>query len=158
MSGTLRRLERAFLVSVFLCWRRAPDFVGRSGRQAVGAYAAFAVLGATYAEAVGPALLDASGGAGVFLLLAAPPGIAALWRRMHDTGRSGWGMVAALLPFGTIVLGPSLSGVPFAEMPALVVGFAPFLALVGFTSLVVWLAAPGEPAANRYGPPPRHGT
>ena len=45
-------------------------------------------------------------------------------RRLHDVGRSGWWLLLALIP------------------------------LVGDILLLVWLALPGEPGPNRWGPPP----
>jgi uncharacterized membrane protein YhaH (DUF805 family) len=52
------------------------------------------------------------------------PLLAAAVRRLHDTGRSGWWYLIALIPF------------------------------VGFIILIVLLAGEGQPAANEYGPPP----
>ncbi|MGB0470530.1 MAG: DUF805 domain-containing protein [Ilumatobacteraceae bacterium] len=51
------------------------------------------------------------------------PGIAAGVRRLHDTGKSGWLMLVSLIP------------------------------LVGGIILIVFLAQPGTPGANEYGPP-----
>jgi uncharacterized membrane protein YhaH (DUF805 family) len=52
------------------------------------------------------------------------PLLAAAVRRLHDTGRSGWWYLIALVPF------------------------------VGFIILIVFLASEGNPGANEYGPPP----
>jgi uncharacterized membrane protein YhaH (DUF805 family) len=155
-AEALRRLERAFLVGVVVGWRRSLDFSGRSGRGATLALLLSVALGTAYAGALDGALGD-PGVAEGFLAVAAVPALAALWRRLHDTGRTGWVLMPALAPLGVILLGPALAGVPFAGMPPLVVGFAPFLALVGVVSLAIWLVEPGEAGANRFGPPPRAG-
>lgn len=68
---------------------------------------------------------------GVFLIFLAAyglatliPSIAAGIRRLHDTGKSGWFLLIALIPFvGTIVL-------------------------------IVFLASKGDQGSNQYGPPP----
>ena len=52
------------------------------------------------------------------------PSIAVGFRRLHDTGRSGWWLLIILVP------------------------------LAGIIVLVVFLATEGEPGPNRYGPPP----
>lgn len=52
------------------------------------------------------------------------PLLAAAVRRLHDTGRSGWWYLIALVP------------------------------LVGFIILIVFLAGEGNPGQNEYGPPP----
>lgn len=53
------------------------------------------------------------------------PGIAVAVRRLHDTGRSGWWILIALIP------------------------------LVGAILLIVWLATDSDPAPNQYGPSPK---
>jgi uncharacterized membrane protein YhaH (DUF805 family) len=52
------------------------------------------------------------------------PSIAVGVRRLHDTDKSGWFMLIALIPF------------------------------VGYIILLVLLAMEGTPGSNRYGPPP----
>jgi uncharacterized membrane protein YhaH (DUF805 family) len=52
------------------------------------------------------------------------PLLAAAVRRLHDTGRSGWWYLIALIP------------------------------IVGFIILIVLLAGEGQPGPNQYGPPP----
>ena len=55
------------------------------------------------------------------------PSVTLLVRRLHDTGRSGWAAWVFLIP------------------------------AVGLLILIYFLARPGDPASNRYGPPPVHG-
>ena len=52
------------------------------------------------------------------------PTVSAAGRRLHDTDRSGWWQLIALIP------------------------------LIGWIVLIVWLASRGTPGSNRYGQPP----
>ena len=56
------------------------------------------------------------------------PSLAVSVRRMHDTGRSGWWLLIAFIPF------------------------------VGWLIALYFLVQPGETAANRYGPDPKAGS
>ncbi|MCY7300554.1 MAG: DUF805 domain-containing protein [Ilumatobacteraceae bacterium] len=51
------------------------------------------------------------------------PGLAAGVRRLHDTGRSGWSILIALIP------------------------------IAGFIILIVWMVKPGDIGDNAYGAP-----
>jgi uncharacterized membrane protein YhaH (DUF805 family) len=62
---------------------------------------------------------------GVFSLALAVPSIAVATRRLHDTGRSGWWQLLALIP------------------------------LVGLIVLIVFLAQDGKSGQNHYGPSPK---
>ena len=59
-----------------------------------------------------------------YILALLIPGLAAGVRRLHDTGKSGWFVLLALIP------------------------------IVGSIILLVFLAQPGQAEANAYGPPP----
>ena len=58
-----------------------------------------------------------------YILALLIPGLAAGVRRLHDTGKSGWFVLIALIP----IVGPII--------------------------LIVFLAQKGQPEANQYGPP-----
>lgn len=60
----------------------------------------------------------------VFLLLTLIPSLAAGARRLHDTGKSAWFLLIGLIP------------------------------LIGAIILIVFLATPGTPADNQFGPVP----
>jgi uncharacterized membrane protein YhaH (DUF805 family) len=62
---------------------------------------------------------------GLYSLGVLIPGLAVSVRRMHDTGRSGWWLLIAFIPF------------------------------VGWLIALYFLVQPGETAANRYGPDPK---
>ncbi|MFI7586398.1 DUF805 domain-containing protein [Spongisporangium articulatum] len=53
------------------------------------------------------------------------PGLAVAVRRLHDTGRSGWWVLIAIIP------------------------------VIGWIVIIVFLALDGEPQPNQYGPSPK---
>jgi uncharacterized membrane protein YhaH (DUF805 family) len=61
----------------------------------------------------------------IFVLALFIPSLAAGVRRLHDTGRSGWWLLIAIIP------------------------------LVGWIVLIVFLATDSEPSTNAYGPSPK---
>jgi uncharacterized membrane protein YhaH (DUF805 family) len=74
----------------------------------------------TYNSAHGTGILS-----GLYGLAVLIPGLAVLWRRLHDTGRSGWYALLNLIP------------------------------LVGAIVLIVFLAQDSQPVENKYGPNPK---
>ena len=89
---------------------------------------------------------------GLFGLLTLVPQLAVSWRRMHDTGRSGW---YVLLPaISAILLFVFAPGNPKSALgPGLAIGLAA-VALLTSIVILVWLATPGRPGKNRFGPEP----
>ncbi|WP_424985907.1 DUF805 domain-containing protein [Microbulbifer sp. S227A] len=94
------------------------------------------------------------------------PHLAAAWRRMHDTGRSGW---LVLLPtllaagaFAVLVFGiGAASHFHGGTMDRLLTGatlliLLPTLIVLLISPLVVlfWLSRPSQPETNKYGPNP----
>ncbi|MBC6407840.1 MAG: DUF805 domain-containing protein [Rhodobacteraceae bacterium] len=68
------------------------------------------------------------------------PNLAAAWRRMHDTGRSG-----------LLLLWPTLVGVALLIVSYVVALFV----LIAYSLLVIfWLTRPSQPGTNDYGPNP----
>ncbi len=65
---------------------------------------------------------------GLYSLAILIPSIAVLFRRLHDTGRSGWSILWMLLP------------------------------VVGWIILLVFLVTDSEPSTNVYGPNPKGGS
>ena len=61
----------------------------------------------------------------LYMLGVLVPGLAVSVRRLHDTGRSGWMLLIALVPF------------------------------VGWLVVLYFMAQPGETATNSYGPDPK---
>lgn len=65
------------------------------------------------------------GVAGLYMLIAMLPALAVMVRRLHDTGRTGWLVLAMLIP------------------------------VVGAIMVFIWLVTPGDPGENAYGPDPK---
>jgi len=65
--------------------------------------------------------------AGIVSLALFIPGLAVAVRRMHDTGRSGWWVLIAIIP------------------------------VVGWILYIIWAASDSQPGANEYGPNPKTG-
>ncbi len=97
---------------------------------------------------------------GIFVALAALiPVYAAMARRLHDTDRSGWWILA---PAGPAILGGGILAAAFASNPdnpdttlAILGGVCMLVALVLGIMLLVWLASDSQPGPNRFGPSPK---
>lgn len=88
------------------------DFSGRARRAEYWKYALVsfgigiglvilsAILGAI-AKPLGTIAIIAYG---LFVLATLIPGLAVSFRRLHDTGKSGWWFLIGLIPFGSIVI------------------------------------------------------
>jgi len=113
------------------CWKKYAVFSGRARRKEYWMFFLFNVLvstgigfvlGIVGAVADTPELALA---AHLYTLAALLPSMAVWVRRMHDTGRSGWWWLLALIPF------------------------------VGAIVLLVFLCQDSQPGANQYGPNPK---
>lgn len=101
------------------------SFSGRARRSEYWYWTLFAILTSVVAN-----IIDAVvGSAPIFSLVVGLglllPGLAVSIRRLHDTGRSGWWILIALIP------------------------------LIGLIVLIVFYLQDGEPTENRFGPPPK---
>jgi len=101
------------------------NFNGRARRSAYWYWALFALLASIVVN-----IIDAvTGAAPIFSLLVGLglllPGLAVSVRRLHDTDRSGWWILIALIP------------------------------LIGFIILIVFYVQDSDPAENQYGPSPK---
>ena len=110
--------------AVRTCFQKYVEFKGRASRPEYWwfflSYAIVYVVGLIIVSSVkGLAFL-----LWIVLLAYFLPLLAAAVRRLHDTGRSGWWYLIALIP------------------------------IVGFIILIVFLAAEGQPGSNQYGAPP----
>ena len=96
----------------------------------------------------------------LFSLATFLPMLAVGWRRMHDTGRSGWHLfypLIAILGLSTFVglFGPAGGDVTqisggfglIVTIALIVVVLSPFI-------VIWWLTRPSEPGQNQYGPNP----
>ena len=106
----------------------------------------------------------------LFYLVTFLPHLAVAWRRMHDTGRSGW---MALLPMliSAATLGVFVVGIGAADffagglMDKMLTGITltiliPMIALLIISPLLVfwWLIRPSQTGPNSYGPNPHEVT
>jgi uncharacterized membrane protein YhaH (DUF805 family) len=169
---------------MFMPLRRYADFSGRSRRMefwmwqvakflfSIVIWIVFFALvgGAMMSAGNGPEGVMAAGGAAlIFLLLVMLlglaifiPDIAVTVRRLHDTNRSGWWILAPLVPylvfwvtFGTAASSGAspedLMTGPLAMVGLLCLLVAMVLALV----LLVFYFLDGTPGPNRFGPDPK---
>jgi uncharacterized membrane protein YhaH (DUF805 family) len=160
--------------------RRYADFSGRSRRMEFWMWKLFTFLigmvvwivimtmigGAALGSGDPQALAAAGGGAMVVILLYALfalaifiPDLAVTVRRLHDTDRSGWWILAPLVPY-VIGIVAALGGAASGEQGgiaagALIAGIAGLAALVLGIVLLVFMFLEGTRGPNRFGPDPK---
>ncbi len=112
--------------------KKYAEFAGRARRQE---YWMFVLINALISAgigiveaAAGLTYTDGGGGpiTGLYGLFVLVPGIAVAVRRLHDTGRSGWYLLMALIP------------------------------LIGWIFVLVALVKDSDPGVNAYGPSPKY--
>ena len=147
-------------------WAKRPiekyaDFTGRASRPEYWWYT-LALIVAYIVVTIVESLVGLSQTVGpygilslVLMLATFVPSLAVSVRRLHDTNRSGWWLLIALIPYGLMavagVLALSGGGVlAFAAM----LGLISIVALIGAVVLLVFMVLPGTPGDNRFGPPP----
>lgn len=169
-----------FTSAIRTCFQKYATFSGRASRAEYWWFVLFIVLAGLVSGALDGALFGTvtvetergqvtanADGPISFLafLFTVVPFIAAGWRRMHDTGRSGLHLIYPLI----VILGigifssfagglqAALSG-SFAQavsgLTGLILGIAGFIFLVSPLIVLWWLSRPSEPGANAYGPNP----
>lgn len=99
-----------FQESIKVCMKKYADFSGRASRSEYWWFVLFTVIAGLAASVISSVV------AGLFTLAILLPSIAAATRRLHDTNRSGWWQLVALIP------------------------------LVGMIIIIVFLALPGKDA------------
>lgn len=110
-------IKRAF--SQYCC------FTGRASRSEYWWFALFNFIVSAVLEAVlGTSSNFAVSIIGLWSLVTLLPSLGLVFRRLHDTNRSGWNILWALLP------------------------------LIGTIILIVFFCKPSDPEANNYGPMP----
>ena len=91
----------------------------------------------------------------IFMLALLVPGLAVTARRLHDTDRSGWWMLIAVVPYALMAVLGIMAATSGSAMGALaVVGIFSIVALVGAVVLLVFMVLPGTRGPNKYGPDP----
>lgn len=157
--------------AVRTCLRKYATFSGRAARPEYWYFLLFVFLGGLAASALDAALFglrpDAGQGplASLFSLATFLPLLAAAWRRMHDTGRSGLYVLyplIAMIGIGMFLgfmtgFAPLLAGdlgALFAGLGAVVAWLAMLVLMLSPLLVLWWLSRPGEPGPNAYGRPP----
>lgn len=88
-----------FQESIRVCFSKYADLNGRAARSEYWWFALFILIASLVLSKLSPIL------GGVFSLATLLPSIAAAARRLHDTNRSGWWQLVAIVPVvGIIVL------------------------------------------------------
>jgi uncharacterized membrane protein YhaH (DUF805 family) len=88
-----------FQESITTCFRKYADFSGRASRSEYWWFMLFCILASAACSLVSETL------GGLFTLGVLLPSLAAASRRLHDTNRSGWSQLIALIPLiGFIVV------------------------------------------------------
>ena len=85
------------------------------------------------------------------------PGLAVTVRRLHDTNRSGWWILIAVIPYfilGVLAGGAMASGSMGAMATA---GLLGLVAMAGAIVLLVFMVLPGTKGDNRFGADPYGG-
>lgn len=172
----------SFGQAIRTCFRRYAGFSGRASRPEYWWFFLFLFLGtivagildgllfgaadvsATYGDGAAGVSAGSNGPVGlVFSLGTLLPGLAAGWRRMHDTGRSGLYLLYPLIVMAGLGTFGALMGAlpgPDGSISA-VQGVAGILFLVGAIVFMIspllvlwWLTRPSQPGMNEYGPNP----
>jgi uncharacterized membrane protein YhaH (DUF805 family) len=124
-SGTRAPANWELIMEWYLkVFRQYADFAGRARRKEYWMFTLVSLI-----VSIMLTILDTALGTGLLGLLYAVavfvPGLAVGVRRLHDTGRSAWWLLIALIP------------------------------LIGAIVLIVFLATDGERRSNAYGPDPK---
>lgn len=162
---------------MFMPFKRYADFSGRSRRMEFWMWVLlqiivyfvfwilmFAVGGSAIMSGDPTALAAGTGGIMiigllylVYALAALIPNIAVSVRRLHDTNRTGWWILAPLVPYvvmflamGMVASSPDMAGV--AGILVMVSGIA---VLVLAVVLLVFYLLEGTKGPNKYGPDPK---
>lgn len=146
--------------AVRACLSRYATFSGRASRPEFWWFTVFLFLGQSAAGIIDAALFGQGAVllGSVFSAAMLSPSLAAGWRRMHDSGRSGLHLVypfivmLGMATFGALVMGIPEGPVQDASM--LVLAFAAFVFAISPLLVLWWLTRPSDPNPNRYGPPP----
>lgn len=151
------------------CFRKSLTFSGRAGRPEFWFFALFAFLCLLGADEIDVSLFGPGAGAPVSsfcALVLSLPILAAAWRRMHDTGRSGLYVVYPLIVFvglttwvGVVGGGEMMSQGYFAGALTVFGGvlftIGVFVLMISPLLVVWWLTRPSQSIANEWGPPPK---
>ncbi len=177
-SGRSRRMEfwmwqlflflvnMVLMVVAFAIIGGAMFSILRNNPEAFESSSDYSYDGAYYADSVPPdAALATIGVAGIVIfgllflwsLFILVPNIAVAVRRLHDTNRSGWWLLAPIAPYVVGVLGMIMAAaLPDLAMVAMVIWLVAMLAAFGLgIMLLVFYFLEGTRGPNRFGPDPK---
>ena len=161
-----------FKTAIRTCFGKYATFKGRATRPEYWYFVLFILLGGIATSIIDGALFGAAaknGGDGpvstLFSLGTFIPLVAAGWRRMHDTGRSGLYLLYPILVWVGIAsfmgmvgaTGPLLAGdfaTAFSGLVGVILGISVFIAVISPLIVIWWLTRPTQPGPNQYGPNP----
>lgn len=106
------------------CWKKYITFSGRARRKEFWMFVLFNIIASCVASVIDK-VLGTMMISSLYSLAALLPGLAVCARRLHDTDRSGWWMLIALVP------------------------------VVGVIVLLVFECLDSTPGENRFGPNPK---
>ena len=107
------------------CWKKYAEFSGRARRKEFWMFVLFNFL-ASIAVGIVDGILGTNGAlGGLYSLAVLIPSLAVAARRLHDTDRSGWWQLIALIP------------------------------LIGVIILLVFVCSDSKPGENRFGANPK---
>ena len=106
------------------CWKKYVEFSGRARRKEYWMFVLFNIIASIVAGVI-DGLLGTRMIGSLYSLAVLLPGLAVCARRLHDTDRSGWWMLIALIP------------------------------LVGWIVLLVFMCLDSTPGENRFGANPK---
>lgn len=148
-----------------LDWARRPvekyaDFSGRASRPEYWWYS-LALIVASIVVSIIESILGIDNMVGpygplslILMLGLLVPGVAVTVRRLHDTDRSGWWILVAVIPYLIVGIMAGMAGASGSMAALGSAGMASILAFVGLVVLLIFMVLPGTPGDNRYGPPP----
>jgi len=149
-------------------WAKRPlqkyaEFNGRAPRAEYWWYTLGIIVAAIVLNIV-ESLLGLSGMVGPYgplsalcMLALLVPGVAVTVRRLHDTNRSGWWILVAVVPYAILgfMMARSAGSTDMSGLAA--VSLFGIIALIGGLVLLVFMLLAGNPGDNRYGPDPYAG-
>ena len=135
--------------AISICFSKYADFKGRARRSEYWWFWLFLVLCNAVLSAVDSFIGSPIIG-GIFALATIVPSISVAVRRLHDTDRSGWWLLAPLAPL-VLMLAPLIA--KNLGSTVAYVGIA-LMAIVVIVQ-IVWLATDTQPGPNRFGLAPK---
>lgn len=165
-----------FMEAVKICFNKFFDFTGRARRSEYWWFALFQILVSIPCTILDELLDFAVGFSGINTIASLAllfPALSVTWRRLHDTGRSGWwyGISCILLAIGIIIgiIMVTVNGISGGDM---IDDDALFSVLFGASSLAVWIPIiaatvlaiicfvftllDSHTTENKYGPSPKY--